>query len=197
MPENRQYAGVHDAVSIQIADGLFATVLNREVDDEHVERLGFTLDADTDPARGLIFARRTVTVSDHLARALPADEFPRVGGTADDDNVIDDPASNPVTSRAVRDAELGSDPLPTPEEAHERDMREALAGYENRLRELDVLKAERDARIEPLAAREDDDNSGEPLSASEAEELKNLRADARRDDAIRDEIEGEVSRING
>lgn len=112
MAENVQYAGPHDAADLQIADGVYVTVLNREVTDEQAHTLGYALDADEAVKLGRPFVRRTITVSDELASLLTGvyanadgelvETWPRAGGTASDDKIVDDPSSNP----AVRDYEL-------------------------------------------------------------------------------------------
>lgn len=98
MAKNRQYAGPHEAADLQVADGLYVTVLNQEITDEQALTLGYTLDAED--GSGLIFARRTITVSDELDALLGEHEdWPRTGGTASDDKIVDDPSSNPSTAQ--------------------------------------------------------------------------------------------------
>lgn len=124
MSENRTYAGPHDAADLLIGDGLYATVLNRDVSDEQAEALGYNLDPDATDGR---FARRTITVSDELGARLNDDEWPKVGGAPGDP--VDVPDSHP----ALRDIELDTGETVTPAELDER-VRVATEADEAELR---------------------------------------------------------------
>lgn len=94
--ENREYAGPHDAADLLISSGTYVTVVNRELSDEHAAALGFVFDADEAMTTGKTFAVRRITISGELADALgDSDSWPKVGGTASDDSIVDD-ASHPA-----------------------------------------------------------------------------------------------------
>lgn len=218
MADRRSYAGPHEATDVQIAGGIFATILRSDIGDELVERYGYTLDSNADPADGLIFAHRSVVVSDHLAAAMPVEVFPRVGGEVSDDDAIDDPASNPVTSLAVALADAGEPPAPSVREVFERQRDERVAELDAELARLDADAAKRDEAAAAIRDRLDngitvpgeDEDSGEgrtvavdrPLNDDERAEdeaqLQTFDNDAARDAKRRGELDAQkAALLNG
>lgn len=176
MAENRQYAGPHTAADLMVADGVYVSVVHQDYADDAsaLEALGYTLDVDEAVPSGKTFVRKTVTISDELAVTLDEESWPRVGGTASDDSIVDDPSSNPVT-RSAREIE---EDLPTPEELRadqeaELAQRQAANVAEAEAKRLAEVE-QATARIETL--REAAAADGRELTKPEAREVAELEA---------------------
>lgn len=114
MPENRQYAGPHDAAELLIAGDRYALVVRNDLTDEQAHSLGYTFDGDEAVETGRALAVRTVTVSDALGEKLDAAAFedpetrelvkswPKIGGTPAE-QTVDVPEENPPTMNVKLD----------------------------------------------------------------------------------------------
>lgn len=158
MPENRQYAGPHDAAELAVDDGRYALVVRRDISDEVAANLGYTFDADEAMRSGRAVAARTITVSDELAAKLDraayvdpdtGDEvpsWPKAGGKAAA-QTVDVPESNPSTMPVTVDDGSADGLVLTSAEADERAYTSAAAE--------DALEAQRIAEAEAAAAADE------------------------------------------
>lgn len=113
MPQNRQYAGPHDAAELMVDDGRYALVVRQDITDEDAAALGYTFDVDEAVRSGRSVAVRTITVSDELAAKLDRGSYvddagelqpswPKIGGSPAD-QTVDVPESNPCTRQVELD----------------------------------------------------------------------------------------------